>query len=276
MRSKVATKPCRSHVTVSLSRAPLFEMRFKPDALKDAVSAKLQEFFDAVKDAVDEFNETRVNEDDYSTLEDCGLSRDWMTTTAPLIGNYVLDRFPKAEEELLEALIYEGVWYTGAGEQALTAADVASILSMHRRAVWDRVRAKDRRGGSRPVLNTTDAESIQLVKAYRELLKHWQKISGLYLENPEGDWREKAKLDQPDTPNWLLNDLQIKTHHKCRPHRLAHYHAATRCRIDIQTPKGKLVSLRTLERLRRRGELLSRSATSANQKNKSHCRKPLT
>jgi len=62
------------------------------------------------------------------------------------------------------------------------------------------------RGGSLPDFPINDEQRALISSAYPYLLRHWQKIKKLR-QNKSANWRGYAKLDEPDTPDDLLNRL---------------------------------------------------------------------
>jgi hypothetical protein len=120
------------------------------------------------------------------------------------------------------------------------------------------------RGGSLPDFPINDEQRALISWEYPSLLRHWQKIKKLR-QNKLANWRGYAKLDEPDTPDDLLNRLAGKVPPGAAlggaylgiPSTLAIEHAARRAGI----PPNRYSS-HQLGRLRRQGDkILSRSKT---------------
>lgn len=107
------------------------------------------------------------------------------------------------------------------------------------------------RGGSEPEVDVSDKQCVLISQDYTILLKHWKNVRRQRNSAPKGNWREHARLDQPDTPDDLLDKLCSLDPYESKPSALAHEHAARRQGI----PPNKY-SLSTLSRHRRRGDNL--------------------
>jgi hypothetical protein len=113
------------------------------------------------------------------------------------------------------------------------------------------------RGGSDPKVDVTDDQCTQLSSEYPALLTHWQKVERN--RKSETHWREYAKIDQPDTPDDLLDRLDNKLptqesdgeDYPNIPSAIALEHAARRCGIPVNE-----YSQSTLKNLRSRGDKL--------------------
>ena len=106
-----------------------------------------------------------------------------------------------------------------------------------------------RRGGSEPKVEVTTAQCIELADHYVRLLPHWQKISRL--RKTEKNWRAYAKIDEPDTPDDLLDRLDGKVpdnsaeDYPSIPSTLALEHASRRSGIpDDQYSSSRLKDFR--------------------------------
>lgn len=122
---------------------------------------------------------------------------------------------------------------------------------------------RDWRGGSDPRVEVSDKQCEQMAADYRTLLSHWQKTNRN--RKKEKNWRAYAKIDQPDTPDDLLDRLDddLPTENESEgdypniPSAIAHEHAARRCGIEPNE-----YSLSRLKDFRKRGETLPRQSKS--------------
>jgi hypothetical protein len=119
------------------------------------------------------------------------------------------------------------------------------------------------RGGSLPDFPINDEQRALISSAYPDLLRHWQKIKKQ--RQNKVNWRGYAKLDEPDTPDDLLDRLAGKVPPGAPsggvylgiPSTLAIEHAARRAGI----PPNRYSS-HQLGRFRRQGDkILSQSKT---------------
>lgn len=136
-----------------------------------------------------------------------------------------------------------------------------------RRSAMERKLAAERdwRGGSDPRVDVSDEQCRTLSADYPTLLQHWQKVSKK--RKTEKNWRSYAKIDEPDTPDDLLDRLDDDLPQQFGsdgdtylsiPSALALEHAARRCLI----PPNEY-GLSTLKNLRQRGDkLLGQAKTS--------------
>ena len=125
---------------------------------------------------------------------------------------------------------------------------------------------RDWRGGSDPRLEVSDKQCEQMSTDYQTLLRHWQKINRS--RKKEKNWRAYAKIDQPDTPEDLLDRLDDKlpsedesegSDYPNIPSAIAHEHAARRVGI-----KANEYSLSRLKDFRQRGDSLRGQSKSDN------------
>jgi hypothetical protein len=115
--------------------------------------------------------------------------------------------------------------------------------------------AERRRGGSNPRIDVSDEECVKMSEAYPALLKHWKKVAKN--RKTEENWRAYAKVDEPSTPEDLLDRLDelpqesdsYNGDYPNIPSALAHEHAARLSGI-----KANEYSLSSLKLLRRRGD----------------------
>jgi hypothetical protein len=111
------------------------------------------------------------------------------------------------------------------------------------------------RGGSPRTIDANNDQRKEFSCAYDTALKHWSKADALYEDDAQGALRFANKVG---VAPWLLKDFASRRPDKCKPNRLAHFDAAIRSEIDIRHKTGKreLVSLSTLEKVRKSGDLL--------------------
>jgi hypothetical protein len=62
-------------------------------------------------------------------------------------------------------------------------------------------------GGSMSTVEATDKQKIEFARHYQTLHQYWANVLRLYIADPEGDWQDKAKKEEPDTPDDLLERL---------------------------------------------------------------------
>jgi hypothetical protein len=117
--------------------------------------------------------------------------------------------------------------------------------------------AQQWRGGSEPEIQVSDEQCVMLANDYPALLQHWNNVKKW--RKKKTNWRIHAKVDQPDTPNDLLDKLCSLDSYERQPSALAHEHAARRCGIP-----DNVYSLSTLSRLRRRGNKIHGQSKVAN------------
>lgn len=116
-----------------------------------------------------------------------------------------------------------------------------------------RKRLPEIRGGSTPEIEISDEQCTKLAAEYPTLHTHWKNVRKWHKEGT--NWRGHATLDQPDTPDDLLDKLNSLDPYDRQPATLAHEHAARRCGIP-----ANIYSLRHLSRFRQRGqEILGQS-----------------
>jgi len=145
--------------------------------------------------------------------------------------------------------------------------DQLSPAHSKRRMEMERKLAAERdwRGGSDPRVDVSDEQCRTLSADYPTLLQHWQKVNKN--RKTEKNWRSYAKIDEPDTPDDLLDRLDDDLPQQFGsdgdaylsiPSALALEHAARRCLI----PPNEY-GLSTLKNLRQRGDkLLGQAKTS--------------
>lgn len=114
------------------------------------------------------------------------------------------------------------------------------------------------RGGSDPRVEVDDKQCEQIAADYPTLLDHWQKTSRN--RKKEKNWRAYATIDEPDTPDDLLDrlDTDLPEQNESEgddypniPSAIAHEHAARRVGI-----KANEYSLSRLKDFRKRGEAI--------------------
>ncbi|MBA2526532.1 MAG: hypothetical protein H0V18_12255 [Pyrinomonadaceae bacterium] len=130
------------------------------------------------------------------------------------------------------------------------------------RGVRVRTASRTRGGSEKTYKDVTDQQRKKFSQAYGPELHHWTTADNLYDDDQDGAVRF-ARKEGVDPE--LLKDFQKRLTEKgkpnplCKPSRLAHYHAAILAGIEIRhMRKGKraFVSLRTLETLRKSGDVL--------------------
>jgi len=113
------------------------------------------------------------------------------------------------------------------------------------------------RGGSARAVDATDEQRKEFSYAYDVALKRWSTADDLYEDDPAG---ARSFVDRDSVARWLLDDFTGRRANKCKPNRLAHFDAAIRSGIEVQHKagkrKGKLVSLSTIEKVRKAGDVL--------------------
>ena len=141
-------------------------------------------------------------------------------------------------------------------EQKFTAADAMKVVYA---SEWQHIRSLlgiSSRGGSDPRVELNDQQCEKLSREYRKLLKHWRKVSKN--SKTEKNWRAYAQIDEPDTPNDLLDRLDGSVEpqpsnedYPTIPSVIALEHAARRCGI----PNNEYSSSR-LKHFRQRGDAI--------------------
>jgi hypothetical protein len=172
--------------------------------------------------------------------------------------NYIQAVISNLLSDVSKGLIVRGVTFL---EKNVSSSDLGELLRKHRENLLKPEKSKiemamkqlraerEKRGGSRPEMEVTDDQCALLSDNYSVLVKHWWEIRRRYKVNPSGNWRDHAKVDQPDTPDDLLNRVFDLDPYVRKPSAIALEHAARRCGIPANT-----YSFSNLARFRRRGD----------------------
>lgn len=155
----------------------------------------------------------------------------------------ISSNLPKAASSIL-AKVVSAFGFSVAGDLHNTL-DVPGLLTAGEAmkvvygSEWEQIRSivgMRSRGGSEPRVDLSDEQCEKLSKEYRALHKHWQKVSRN--SKTEKNWRAYATIDEPDTPEDLLNrlDKDVEQQESSEdypgvPSVLALEHAARRCGI---------------------------------------------
>jgi hypothetical protein len=177
-----------------------------------------------------------------------------LVDTIQYIQSVILGLFPNVHNALMARAIksIEKHFIPGQGRKMLEKFD--AILKPSKSSTdlaMQQLRAEKtkRRGGSTPEIEVTDEQCATLSDNYPVLLVHWRNVRRWQKDNPSGNWRGYAKVDQLDTPDDLLDRVfDLDPYHR-KPSAIAHEHAARRCGIPPNT-----YSLSNLSRLRSRGD----------------------
>jgi len=127
-----------------------------------------------------------------------------------------------------------------------SAAKFAALLAKVEEEATKK-RLPETRGGSDPKIEVNDEQCATLSATYPGLLRHWRNVKRWHKKG--ANWRDHAKVDEPDTPDDLLDKISSLDPYERQPSVLAHEHAARKCGLPANN-----YSLSTLSRLRRRGE----------------------
>jgi len=256
---KSETTGCSKTLRVEFKGQPLLEVRYLSCNLTQSIA-------NGFRTSLDQLYKFKEHNDHWKgkfRLEDLRQlkarmqsyyeSNDWVNRAAK-VEAYVSAHFPNAAAELLAQLFIEGM--VRSVDKQVSADDVDHINALQRSVLRARLRARSRGGRSR-LVDATEEQRIELSRGYDIALARWSMADKLYNNDPAGALRY-AHLE--DTEEWLLKDFQKRGTKKCKPNRLAHFDAAVRSGLAIRHKggkrKGQLVSLSTLEKERKAGDLL--------------------